>query len=549
MSSAASSGVGVPVAELRRRWRDVVWWLPILLAGIYGLVVLAEFRGITAHLYTNSDFALAPVIAHLLGDTPAGTRVIIGDFRWYEPLTYLWATRWLPLHRQLWDVTPLVCDLGGVGLLAWSTRRTFGRWPAAVSAAALICVGQGGLQALTYTSHAPGIVHTIVLGAALVWLASRDRLISWRALAAGSLGLGLFTAAAVPDRLFLVWGVVPFVATAALVAWRATGPASRRLLGFALLSAAVALVAAGVFDRVMSRSGVGTSAFPITFTAADALGSHIVLMLQGLTDVAGGDFFGLPLDFTAIATFLTGGIVLAAVVFVSVDVRRRVALAGPRAPSAEPAELARLAYVSFWSICLVSTLVTFTFVDAAGNVGAARYLLGAYVAVAALVPLLTERGLGFRLSVAAAVSLLAALATFQLLRVPVNPQNASPSTSDENALVRFAGAHRLRYGYAGYWDSMPFSWASDFAVEVFPVVECGETGLTLCPFSLDHVSSWYAPRARTPTFLIVDPAVPFPVTAPDPALGKPVFSTTIGQLRIYVYPYDIASRLGRQYSP
>lgn len=529
---------------VRRPPRAAVWWLPIALAGVYGLIVLGRFRGLTAYVYTNSDFAMAPVIGHALGSTPPGTHVMIGDYGWYEPLVFIRFTDWLPFHRQLWDVAPLLFDVGALALLVWSVRRAFGVWSAALVGAAVVCLGEGGLIAfVAFNSHGATAVHAVVLGVVLAWLAPRERVIPWPWLAIGSLGLGLLSGAAVPDHLFLVWGLAPFVLAAILVAWRATTPATLRLVAFALATTAVALLAGGAFTAVMHHNGVGTAAVPLTFAASSALPGQFVEMLEDLTQLVSGDFFGLPIDFVGVATFASGALVLGAVAMVLIELRRRVRLAAARAPGRGSETVTpRFAHTSFWSICLVVSLGAFTFGSFGGGAGGARYLLAAYIAVAALLPLLVERGFGFRLSLAAAVSLLALLSTYQLVRGPVNPQVRSPSTGEENAFARFAASHDLKYGYAGYWDSLPFTWASDFRVNVFPVFQCAQGSLTLCPFPTVTVSSWYSPRPHTRTFLIVDPTEPF-VSAPDPALGKPTSTAVIGHLQIYVYPYDIASRL------
>ena len=43
---------------------------------------------------------------------------------------------------------------------------------------------------------------------------------------------------------------------------------------------------------------------------------------------------------------------------------------------------------------------------------------------------------------------------------------------------------------------------------------------------------------------VVDPAQTAPtIIALDPAFGRPISSTTIGSLSVYVFPYDIAAKL------
>jgi hypothetical protein len=76
-------------------------------------------------------------------------------------------------------------------------------------------------------------------------------------------------------------------------------------------------------------------------------------------------------------------------------------------------------------------------------------------------------------------------------------------------------------------------------VRAYPVDDCGSN---LCVFYLHTISSWYLPRARQRTFLITNTAQPIPAT-PTPSLGRPSAVYRIGTLTMYVYPYDIASRI------
>jgi hypothetical protein len=101
----------------------------------------------------------------------------------------------------------------------------------------------------------------------------------------------------------------------------------------------------------------------------------------------------------------------------------------------------------------------------------------------------------------------------------------------------------VTYGYAGYWDASSLTWSSREQVLVRPLSECGNpAGAAICPFFLERVPSWYVPQQRH-TFLLVDPASQYVVTLPA-GLGPPLESFSIGPMRMYIYPYDVASRLG-----
>jgi hypothetical protein len=112
-----------------------------------------------------------------------------------------------------------------------------------------------------------------------------------------------------------------------------------------------------------------------------------------------------------------------------------------------------------------------------------------------------------------------------------------------SAVARVAREHGVTDGYAGYWDATSLTWSSHERVTVRPLLECqNPAGANICPFFLDRVPSWYVPRKRR-TFLLVDPGSLYVVALPA-GLGQPIASVPIGPLSMYIYPYDIASRLG-----
>ena len=57
------------------------------------------------------------------------------------------------------------------------------------------------------------------------------------------------------------------------------------------------------------------------------------------------------------------------------------------------------------------------------------------------------------------------------------------------------------------------------------------------------MTGWYEPRPNVRSMLILYSSGRG-VKVADPRFGKPVTSTRLGDLRVLVYPYDIASRIG-----
>src|ERR1700689_364785 len=108
------TGSGRDLRSLWQRW----WpWTPLLLAGVYLLLLAVQFEQVIAAVYLNADSASAPGIG-----SPAGHRsgpIALGDMPWYSALLFELGTRWLPAHRQLWEVTPYLMALASVGLIGW----------------------------------------------------------------------------------------------------------------------------------------------------------------------------------------------------------------------------------------------------------------------------------------------------------------------------------------------------------------------------------------------------------------------------------------------
>jgi hypothetical protein len=83
---------------------------------------------------------------------------------------------------------------------------------------------------------------------------------------------------------------------------------------------------------------------------------------------------------------------------------------------------------------------------------------------------------------------------------------------------------------------------SGFKLKVYPVSQCAQPSLVICPYYIG-ISSWYTARGGTRSMLIVDHRIQLPlINAPDPSDGTPTATATIGDLTAYVYPFDIASK-------
>jgi hypothetical protein len=525
-------------------------WLPIALAGAYAVFVAFDLVAILHQIYRSSDTGAAGVLAQLLDGAPSGARVTLGDHPYFEEIAFMVLTRWLPFHRTVWYLAPVAFSAAGLGLFAWTAREVFGRWQAALAAAALVCVGQFGFYAFfAPDAHASTAIHAVILAAVLVWVIPRAQTMTIRQLSLTAVALGVLSGLPLAgDKLFLAWGMVPLIVATLLAAWRGPAQAAPRILSFGIGTAAIAGVVGTVFARLMGAAGFQAYAPALkgllTFATPAGLAKNLGTFLHGLTYLAGGDFFGSSLTAGDDAAFLSGALVLAALVVVLLAVVRQVRAAGARPARGGELPTRRFVYTTFWATCLTCGIGMFLLGSPGVDPSAGRYLLGPYVAVAALLPLVVSQSLGWRLAVGAAVSVLALTASVRLFALPLTISNNAPSFSTAASLARFAAAEHSRYGYAYYWDAIDLTWASDFKVDVFPVTSCAKPTPVLCAFTEVQISSWYTPRRGVRSMLIVDPTWPA-ANARDPALGPPIASTTFGRLTAYVYPYDIAARLGR----
>jgi hypothetical protein len=523
-----------------------LWATPAILALVYGVVMLAELRSIIGQIYLNSDAAAGPVLGHLAGEAPAGALVVLGNHPWYEEFLFLRLTSGLPAYRQLWEVAPLLWSMLGLALLGWTTSRALGRSAALLAVSAVLCVGAfGRIVFLTFDWHGLSVVHTVVIGAALVWLTPRAAAFSWWRIVGMAAVLGLIgVLPEASDQLFVFWALIPMVVTGIAIAWRGAGRVRARMAVFAIVAAAVSLVGGALVAHALRSGGVVGYPFGFTLVPAGSVLNNILLAFESYMYIAGGYFFGLSTSFGAWPVFASGMLTVAALVFVLVEVRRRVASASPRSAAGDTEVGARFAYIAFWATVLIATTAVFLGTSVPVDVNGGRYLLAGYVAIGALLPLLAARGLGWRLAVTAGVSVFALSAIYQLLQQSFAVTGPTPGPIQAGELERYAQRQHVSYGYTGYWDAVELTWLTRFRLQVYPVTECVPATHGLCAFPVVKISTWYTAHPHARSLLIVDPVQVAPaVTGVAQAFGRPISTTTIGTLTVYVFPYNIGTKL------
>jgi hypothetical protein len=528
-------------------WRDRSHLLPVAIAVVYLIVMVGELRYLVTATNWNSDSASSSVIAESLGAQPGRPSVVLGQFGWYVTLWFDLATKWLPGHRQIWQAAPYAMALGGIALIAWSSLRVAGRRAAAITAAALVCGSPAVLANLfSPTLHTTTWFALSVLVASMVFAVTRD--------GAARLSFGLavaFVAGAVAgacaasDPLLWLAGIAPLVASTAAGALVARGPAVRRLLASTGVTVAAAIVAAVVAGAIMRGQGFTVMAPATRFAGIDEIGRNAVLLAKVVLHLGNGYFPAKPINARGVLTVVCALIAVAGLAAPLLLLRR---VLGERTRGTQPERgMTRLAFASYWAAVVVLLVVAFIFSTFPLDVSATRYVIPLVFAVAAAAPLLAEGSWRKQTLVVAAVTV---FATANLISL-ANRDVTAPAIGvrlHQDEIVRFLERERLTVGYAGYWNAASFTWQSRFRFEVYPVWECpGQP--TLCPFFFHSVSTWYRPRANHRTFLIVDPLWGWVTRPPAPAFGRPARVLRAGQVTVYVFGYDIASRFGPRVRP
>jgi hypothetical protein len=468
---------------------------------------------------------------------------------WYSTLLFELATRWLPLHRQLWEAAPYAMALVSVALISWAAWRVAGRWAAAITGVLLLCAGPQTLTLLfSLNDHSTTWFSLALLAATLILFhAPPAWLRSWRA-ALVVLVVGIIVGAnAASDLLLLAAGVAPLLIAAAASWALRPARATARAWWWMLAVSAVMAVSYWLTHWYAHRETVVTppSVIHNRFAAAEALSGNFKLWWQSLMVLGDGDFFGLTLGLTSALQLLCGLLTLLAVALVARltwrESRSALALrgAGPRLPP-ERAAAARIAWCSFWGSSALLLSASFVFSSNPLDISSSRYLLGVIYAAAALLPLVGGGRLLARAAIVIATCAFAFTGVLSLLENQAsNPAAAKAEYALYNQVAKLAASKRLQVGYADYWDAAPLMWDTHFRLRAYPVQDCGGH---LCWFYLHMITSWYTPRPRVHTFLLSNTAQPVPAE-PIKELGAPSATYQLGTITMYVYPYDIASRM------
>jgi hypothetical protein len=545
---------------LRRAAAVADWriWVPLACAAAYMVAVVSQFTQIVNTTYLNGDAASAQVIGELFGGSPAHREVVLGKMAWFSTLLFELATRWLPLHRQIWELTPYVLALMSAGLLAWGAGRLAGRWAATITGVIALCASPTTLSWLfSLNDHSPDWFCNALLASLLVLIGSPKTRRRARPLIAVAVAVGIVVGVNLAsDPLVAIGGVLPFL-LAALLAW---GPRTPRLRTRALLLVGGSLAVMAIVDELtrllMKHENVvaSTAQNNSTLAGAEQITGNFKFWWQSIVALGGGSFFGQSAGFTSVLELACALLSLAVVVVIAPRVAWREVSCGSARGSAVASESAspneessaedarRIAWCAFWGLSLVFLSLAFIVSSIPVEIYDDRYLVGLVYAAAALLPLCAGSSAVRRAAIVAGTSVFAFAGFVGLVEGHATENTANwPGGYLDGQVAKVAHREHLSIGYAGYWDAATITWGTHLAVKVFPLQACGAQ---YCPFYEHNISSWYTPRPGIRTFLLSDSLAAL-ATLYVPSLGTPIAVHQIGQLTMYVFPYDIAGRFGK----
>jgi hypothetical protein len=527
---------------------SLVWLIPLVIAAVYLVVFIVRLPHNVVSLTWDSDYASGYTLPETLVRTgTAGNTVMASNGEWV-PLWFGLLTAMLPLHRELWDVAPTLLFLASALVVGWSVSRLAGRRAAVL--AVLIAVVASPLALVFFMgAYAHNTVYpcTALLGAYLIWLTrirERRRLTSLVVPPLAGVAIGMCLSS---DALVGVAALVPLGVTAVLAGLRRERR-SRLVSASALVTLAVAAPVGKLTTAVMHSHGFATLELPVKVAPLSELPERANLLFRGLKALFNG-YLGpgwpgaLHAELGVASTIVMSAAILTLVVVGAVTVARFVFSGLRSATTQSPAQLARSLHIIYWVSSAAAACGAFWL---AGETGGGTnlhesYYATAIFAVAAIVPLLLANRSPARWLIPLGASVFF-LASFVGLTSNYLEQYAWVARA-EPAVAKIARAYHLSVGYGGYLVGSSMTWNSHGHLQVRPLMECAyPQGADLCPFYTMATPSWYVPAQRH-TFLLVGGREIWVRTLPA-GLGKPLAAYAIGAMQMYIYPYDIASRLG-----
>jgi hypothetical protein len=545
--SAPRASARLAAAPRAIRLPTVPWLIAMSLAAAYVVVFVVLFPRNIAQLGWEPEVSSGFVMSETLVKTGAGGFTVMGSTGQWVPLWFGLLTAWLPLHRALWELAPTLAFAATTLIVGWSVAQLANR-RAAILAVLIGLVASPLALAFFMVPFAHNTVYpcTALLGAYLIWLARGEGRRRFTAFAVPPI-LGIAIGACVAsDVLLAATAVIPLALTALLAGVR-RDRRSRIVALSALTTVVVTIPAAKLTSTTMSSLGFVTLPTPLKIASLSELPARLRLLYEGLQALFNGYLgserpgtinflLGVTSDIVmslALLALLAFG-VYAIVGFMRSGLRRHVAEA--------PDRLARSLHISYWVISALTACGAFWIAGEGPITTHESYYATVIFSVAAVLPLLLLTSSVARWAIPAGASALFTASLVGLASNYFNVRRVLPRAAP--AITKVAEAEHAQVGYTNWEDASGLTWGTDNRVIVRPLVVCpNPAGANLCPGFQAFVPSWYTPHNRR-TFLLLDPEG-IEIHAVPPGLGKPLAVYNVGAMQMIIYPYDIASRLGR----
>jgi hypothetical protein len=523
----------------------LVWLVPCGLAIVYLCVLIAQLPHDLWEIGWSSDFASGFTVPATLAETGTGGHTVLAGYPLYVPLWFGLLTAGLPLHRQLWELAPTALFAATALIIGWSVAQVATRRAAALAVLMVLVASPAALRVfMAAVSHNTTYPCTALLGAYLIWLTRGDgrrRALAFAAPLLAALLLGVCLAS---DLLLVPTGVLPFALTALLACLR-RDRRSKRLALSALTTVALALPIAELTSALMSSQGYTMHAPPLKIAPLSWLPRHAQLLLSGLQRLFNGSLESgaSGASHAALVVACEVVMVLALLTLLAAGIRSAASLLASRRRAdsrATPTQTALAVHVVYWVSSATMACGAFAFSTFLAARDEAFYVTVTFSA-AAVIPLFLRSRSPARWLVPLGASICFAASLVGLTGAPI--WGVAPLAHYEPYVLKLTRTYDAAAGYAGYWDASSLTWSSGERIKARPVFAClHPPGANLCIFSQETVPSWYAPR-RQHSFLLIDADEYYVRSLPE-GLGRPLAAYAFGPIRMYIYPYDIASRLG-----
>jgi hypothetical protein len=526
----------------------LAWTIPLAIAAGYLVVFVVQLPHILTELSWDSDYASGFTIPETLVKSGLNGHMVMASSGQWVSLWYGLLTGRLPLHRQLWEIAPTVVFLAAVLTVGWAVWQISDR-RAAVLAVLIGCIASplALVFFLAGETHNSAYLCTALIGAYLVWLTKgqgRARVVALAAPPLLGVAVGVCLAS---DFLLAATGLIPLTLTAILAGLRRERR-SRLIALSALITVAVAVPIAKLTSSTMNSLGYLTLRSPTKVAPLGELPARAQLLFKGLKALFNG-YLGTERPGTlhtelGIASDVVMCAALAAILFIGAAVTARFIVSGARQGAMQtPTQQARSLHVIYWVSSALAACGAFWIVaETGGGKDAHEAYYGTVVfSVAAVVPLLLSARSAARWLIPAGASIYFAASLVGLTSDYTNISGWIARLAP--SIAKVARANHVTAGYGGWEEASSVTWNTHASVTVRPLMECSNPeGASVCPFYIASVPSWYTPQQRD-TFLLVDSEEPWVSSLPS-GLGRPSATYTFGSMRMYIYPYDIASRLG-----